>query len=118
VAPCGVFRGRWGKFTALRLCEVPFTERSRERSSGRQLNCGNVTLDQGSITVPLNDTHYDWIQLIRAEYLEVPGLVLTKPQAQRLWSLDERTCDSLLDALVGDGFLRKDVSNAYVRADG
>jgi len=26
----------------------------------------------------------DWLQLIRAEYLEIPGLSLTKRQVQRL----------------------------------
>jgi len=26
----------------------------------------------------------DWLHLIRAEYLEIPGLYLTKPQVQRV----------------------------------
>ena len=34
------------------------------------------------------DTMTDWLQLIRAEYHEIPGLHLTKPQVQRLWNLD------------------------------
>jgi hypothetical protein len=37
---------------------------------------------------------------IRAEFLEMPGLCLTEPQARRLWSLDGRTCSTLLAALV------------------
>ena len=67
--------------------------------------------------MPLNDTHYDWIRMIRAEYLEIPGLVLTKRQAQRLWGLEETVCDVLLDAMVADKFLRKNPRDAYVRAD-
>jgi len=41
----------------------------------------------------------DWLQLIQAEYREMPGLSLTKPQMQRLWGLDRATCDALLARL-------------------
>lgn len=33
-------------------------------------------------------TQSDWLRLIHAEYREMPGLHLTKPQVQRLWGLD------------------------------
>ncbi len=59
----------------------------------------------------------DWVHLVRAEYLEIPGLRLTKPQVRRLWNLDAHTCEALLDVLVGDGFLRKTPNGAFVRAD-
>lgn len=59
----------------------------------------------------------DWLRLIRAEYLEIPGLRLTKPQVQRLWGLDPATSDALLSALVGVKFLRRTNHDAYVRAD-
>jgi hypothetical protein len=58
----------------------------------------------------------DWLQLIRAEYAEVPGLHLTKPQVQDLWSLDPGVCEVLLKALVDDGFLRRTRRDMYVRA--
>jgi hypothetical protein len=57
----------------------------------------------------------DWLQLIRAEYAEVPGLHLTQPQAQDLWALDPWVCDALLNALVDAGFLRRTRDDAYVR---
>ena len=60
----------------------------------------------------------DWIQLIRSEYLEIPGLHLTRNQAQRFWGLDVVTCDALLEALVDVRFLRRTHAGAYVRADG
>ena len=64
------------------------------------------------------DTHLtDWLQLIRAEYLEVPGLCLTKAQVQRLWGLDPITSEALLTALVEGKFLRCTRRQAYVRAD-
>ena len=58
----------------------------------------------------------DWLQLIQAEYLEMPGLRLTKPQVKRLWGLDEPMCDALLDALVTAQFLARTKSDAYVLA--
>lgn len=59
-----------------------------------------------------------WLALMQGEYLEVPGLHLTKRQAERLWGLDPHVCDALLDALVAVGFLRKTRHEAYVLADG
>ena len=58
----------------------------------------------------------DWLQLIRAEYDEIPGLQLTKPQVQRLWNLDITTCDAVLEALEATSFLRRTGTGAYVRA--
>ena len=55
-----------------------------------------------------------WLRLIRAEYLEMPGLHLTRPQIQRLWHLDDAACDVLLDRLVTAGFLRQTPRGAYV----
>ena len=52
--------------------------------------------------------------LIQAEYLEIPGLHLTRPQAQRLWSLEPAVCDALLDALVAVDFLRKTPREGFV----
>ena len=60
----------------------------------------------------------DWLQLIRAEYLEIPDLCLTKVQVQRLWGLDPLTSDSLLDTLVDAKFLRRTGQDTYVRAHG
>jgi hypothetical protein len=59
----------------------------------------------------------DWIPIIRAEYLEMPGLALTPRQVRRLWHLDTATCDKVLDRLVADHFLRHTAVDTYVRAD-
>lgn len=64
-----------------------------------------------------DNTVADWVQLIRAEYLEIPGLNLTKKQAQQLWGFDPLMCDALLDTLVDVRFLRRTPNDAYVRAD-
>jgi hypothetical protein len=58
----------------------------------------------------------DWLRLIHAEYREMPGLHLTRPQVQRLWSLEPHTCDVVLDALVAKQILRKTPRDGYVLA--
>ena len=52
---------------------------------------------------------------IRNEYVEMPGLVLTLPQAARLWSLSESRSQRLLSLLVEAGFLICDKNTAYRR---
>ena len=58
----------------------------------------------------------DWIRVVRAEYLEMPGLILTERQVRRLWSLDAASCDAVLEALIAAQFLRRTPTNAYARA--
>jgi hypothetical protein len=59
----------------------------------------------------------DWVQIVRGEYLEIPGLRLTRSQVQRLWGLDGVLCDRVLDTLISVGFLQKTQSGAFVRVD-
>jgi hypothetical protein len=51
---------------------------------------------------------------IRGEYLEMPGLKLTVPQAARLWHLDQPSIEQLLNVLVADGVLRRTTAGAYL----
>ena len=51
---------------------------------------------------------------IRAEFLEMPGLCLTSEQAQRLWSLESRTCEALLKSLIDSRFLRRTDRGLFV----
>jgi Fic family protein len=55
------------------------------------------------------------MQMVKAEYLEMPGLCLTLPQAQRLWNLDRATCAAVLQRLVESGFLSRTEEGAYGR---
>jgi hypothetical protein len=66
---------------------------------------------------PVETTIVEWLEIIRGEYTEIPGLCLTKKQAQRLWNLDSQTCEGLLEALVGRGFLRVTENGRYARVD-
>ena len=62
-----------------------------------------------------DDPIQHWVRIIRGEYLEIPGLLLTRSQVQRLWELDAVVCDQVLDALVELRFLRRTPEGAFVR---
>ena len=62
---------------------------------------------------PLDDV----LRRVRGEYREMPGLRLTTAQAQRLWGLDRKVCDALLDALVDAKFLFRTRHGAFMRSD-
>jgi hypothetical protein len=59
----------------------------------------------------------DWVHLVQSEYVEMPGLHLSKRQAQRLWNLDARSTDMIFDALEATNFLRRMPNDMYIRAD-
>lgn len=56
------------------------------------------------------------LAIVRGEFLEMPGLRLTKKQAQRLWALDVDTCDALLITLESSRFLRRSRDGEYMLA--
>jgi len=56
----------------------------------------------------------DLVALIRAEYLEMPGLCLTVAQAARLWNVGRDDCVKTLDMLTSAGFLYRS-KDQYLR---
>ncbi len=67
--------------------------------------------------VMVADSVAEWVARVRAEYLEMPGLSLTKWQMRRLWVIDTDTCDAVVRVLVASGFLRQGVHETYTRGD-
>jgi hypothetical protein len=57
------------------------------------------------------------VERVRGEFLEMPGLRLTIPQAARLWGLDRPSCEAVVDVLVQSEFLQRTASGAVARAD-
>lgn len=53
---------------------------------------------------------------VRGEYLEMPGLHLTVPQAIRLWGLNAVVSEALLSCLVASGFLRRTARGTFALA--
>ena len=57
----------------------------------------------------------EWTRMIRGEFLEIPGLHLTRAQIQRLWDLEWEACTEVLEALVRERFLLVTADGRYFR---
>lgn len=55
------------------------------------------------------------ITRVRNEFIEMPGLRLSVPQAMRLWGLQQAECQQVIDALVHASFLRKTPRGEVIR---
>jgi hypothetical protein len=66
--------------------------------------------------VPLKNVT-DCLRKVCCEFAEMPGLHLSKPQAQRLWNLDSGTADTVLETLEASHYLKRTADNLFVRAD-
>jgi hypothetical protein len=64
----------------------------------------------------LADTDDALLHRIRGEFVEMPGLRVTREQAARLWHLDPTYVMSLLHVLVDAKFLDRTPDGAYRRA--
>jgi hypothetical protein len=58
------------------------------------------------------------VDRVRGEFMEMPDLELTIPQAIRLWSLGADDCRYVIDALVDGGFLGWTARRTIVRRGG
>ncbi len=61
---------------------------------------------------------HDLDALVRAEYLEMPGLCLTIAQAARLWNANPDDCIQTLDQLTRAGFLYRSKDQYLRRGSG
>jgi hypothetical protein len=59
--------------------------------------------------------HRHVLERLRAEYLEMPGLRLTRPQVARLCGIDPTTCTLILEALLDEKFLCVKIDGRYAR---
>jgi hypothetical protein len=67
---------------------------------------------------PQAQAFHQLVERVRCEFLEMPGLRLTIPQAARLWGLDLPSCEAVVDVLIRCEFLQRTASGAVARADG
>lgn len=61
-------------------------------------------------------TFSTFVDRVRSEFVEMPGLELTVPQAVRLLGLGLDDCRHVIDALVDAGFLRWTAKGTVVQA--
>ena len=59
--------------------------------------------------------HEDAVVRIAVDFIEMPDLIVTARQAQRLWNLPAQICDGALAALIERGFLVQTRAGAYLR---
>jgi hypothetical protein len=59
----------------------------------------------------------DVLRRVKGEFMEMPGLRLTEPQARRLWGLDAASCGALLKTLVEAKFLFRTRDGAFMRVE-
>jgi hypothetical protein len=52
---------------------------------------------------------------IQTEFVEMPELKVTLPQAQRLWALPRDVCEAALNALIETKFLVRTPDSVYLR---
>ena len=57
------------------------------------------------------------LDIVRGEYVEMPGLRLSSRQAQRLWAIDAETCNAVLGALERVHFLEQTADGEFMRAE-
>jgi hypothetical protein len=100
-----LFRHRAAPTTTLPLPGIFISTRAERASRSLATTTPCVALpraDSGTVIAQLRSTAMhitDWLQLIRAEYMEIPGLHLTRPQVRRLWDLV--TAEALVAAAGG-----------------
>lgn len=68
-----------------------------------------------TISTPVRSGRHHPVEHIVEQYLEMPGLSLTVPQAARLFGLDAEVCTEQLESLVQTGFLQRTLRGRYVR---
>jgi hypothetical protein len=92
----------WTPSSPARVTETPLTRVPRPQAAKATL-------------APVPDNFEQLAQRVRAEYMEMPGMSLTREQAQCLWDLDAPVCEQLLEYLVATGFLARTSHATYVR---
>jgi hypothetical protein len=87
------------------------TTSAGQRSDASSANAANPREDKPPSSPP-SDAIFN---RICAEYAEMPGLRVTRQQAQRLWGLDEDACIAALEHLIQTGFLCRTFNGHYAR---
>ena len=80
-----------------------------------------VTMSQaiettGAQSHPVGDAFAEALRRAQAEFMEMPGLLLTEAQAARLWCFDSALCSRVLQTLVEEHFLIRTRNASYLRA--
>jgi hypothetical protein len=75
----------------------------------------NETIAVSDIDDALSEAFAHALRRAQADYLEMPGLVLTEAQAARLWCFDSVLCSRVLETLVELRFLTRSRHATFAR---
>jgi hypothetical protein len=101
-------RAETRRFAPESLLYSPAGHRPTHGSKGASMN------RQSSAAPCVSREQYEeTCRLIRTEFEEMRGLVLTAPQAERLFDMEISTCIAIMDELVTSGFLYKTADGGY-----
>jgi hypothetical protein len=98
---------RWGKLTSDGSRVWRYTAVNHSSEIGKEGTMPERAREEVSDVI---------LQRVYGEFLEMPGMRVTLSQAQRLWGLDERTCQLLLEYLVATKFLYRSAHGNYGRS--
>jgi DNA-binding response OmpR family regulator len=90
---------------ALRERSIALVERATEARSRALEVCGRSVVKRERWLTLVTSRRLREAERIREGFAEFPGLILTAADASGLWSIDEASCQELLDSMVIDGFL-------------
>ena len=78
---------------------------------------GALSVASPVATITLDETQYrQALRRVRSEFLEMPGMILTAHQVQRLAGVDAYLCACVLEELVLSGLLCRGASGTYKRS--
>jgi hypothetical protein len=91
--------------------------RSRTGSVFAPINVMATSFHENDDQAPSRGGEWDnWRRRVRSEFREMPGLILSVKQAQRLWHLDGAVVEQLFSELVDAGELRQTANGQFIRA--
>jgi len=76
-----------------------------------------VSRQPGRVTTSPESANPELLALlrrVRADYREMPGLMLTREQMQRLWGIDALLCDVVVKTLVDAHVVRRIHPDSYI----
>ena len=95
----------------MRIC------RSRDLISGCEANDGRSHMTKFHVSdVGIDPAIDNAVRRAQSDFLEMPGLRLTLPQAARLWAYDAGFCSEVLAMLVKTRFLIRS-RDGFIRAE-